>query len=87
MVGFKLQGRRSARQGMNVIASGDRIVGRVTSGCLSPTLDMPIGMAIVDMDIAETMPALMVDLGRERAEAAVYPLPFYNPTKPGKSAT
>ena len=90
LVGFKLQGRRSARQGMNVIASGaggDRIVGRVTSGCLSPTLDMPIGMAIVDMDIAETMPALMVDLGRERAEAAVYPLPFYNPTKPGKSAT
>jgi aminomethyltransferase len=75
---------------MNVIASGaggDRVVGRVTSGCLSPTLDMPIGMAIVDMDIAETMPALMVDLGRERAEAAVYQLPFYNPTKPGKSAT
>ncbi|MCE9620550.1 MAG: glycine cleavage system aminomethyltransferase GcvT [Planctomycetes bacterium] len=85
LVGVKLEGRRSARQGMPVLV-GDKAVGRITSGCLSPTLDAPIAMAIVDRDAAEKKPAVMIDLGRERASAVLCELPFHNPTKPGASA-
>ena len=36
LIGLRLAGRRAARQGM-VVRDGDREVGTVTSGCLSPT--------------------------------------------------
>jgi aminomethyltransferase len=75
LVGLTLEGRRSARQGMKVMQGGTE-VGHVTSGCLSPTLDRPIAMAIVDRAVAESKPALEVDLGRERVSATVTPMPF-----------
>ena len=74
-VGLRVDGRRSPRQGMKVM-EGDRVVGEVTSGCLSPTLDRPIAMAIVERAVAESKPALSVDLGRERAGASITPMPF-----------
>jgi aminomethyltransferase len=75
LVGLTLEGRRSARQGMKVM-QGSTEVGHVTSGCLSPTLDRPIAMAIVDRAVAESKPAIEVDLGRERVSATVTPMPF-----------
>jgi aminomethyltransferase len=75
LVGLLVDGRRSPRQGMKVL-EGDRVVGEVTSGCLSPTLDRPIAMAIVERAVAESKPALSVDLGRERAGASITPMPF-----------
>ena len=75
LVGLTLEGRRSARQGMKVMQGGTE-VGHVTSGCLSPTLDRPIAMAIVDRAVAESKPAIEVDLGRERVSATVTPMPF-----------
>jgi aminomethyltransferase len=75
LVGLTLEGRRSARQGMKVFADG-REVGAVTSGCLSPTLDRPIAMAIVERSAAEAKPAVEVDLGRERVAASITPMPF-----------
>ncbi len=75
LVGLTLDGRRSARQGMKVMQGGQE-VGVVTSGCLSPTLDRPIAMAIVDRAVAESQPSLEVDLGRERTAATVTPMPF-----------
>ncbi|NBX26144.1 MAG: glycine cleavage system aminomethyltransferase GcvT, partial [Planctomycetes bacterium] len=75
LVGLTLEGRRSARQGMKVMQGGTE-VGAVTSGCLSPTLDRPIAMAIVERGVAESRPSLEVDLGRERVPATVTPMPF-----------
>jgi aminomethyltransferase len=75
LVGLLVDGRRSPRQGMKVL-EGDRVVGEVTSGCLSPTLVRPIAMAIVERAVAESKPALSVDLGRERAGASITPMPF-----------
>jgi aminomethyltransferase len=75
LVGLLVEGRRSPRQGMKVM-QGDRVVGEVTSGCLSPTLDRPIAMAIVERAVAESKPALSVDLGRERTGASITPMPF-----------
>jgi aminomethyltransferase len=80
LVGLTLDGRRSARQGMKVMQGGSE-VGAVTSGCLSPTLDRPIAMAIVDRAVAEAKPALEVDLGRERVAASITPMPFVKTTR------
>ena len=76
LAGLVLEGRRSARQGMTVL-DGDAHVGTVTSGCLSPTLDQSIAMAIVDRDKVDEGQALSVDLGKQVVSATVTPLPFY----------
>jgi aminomethyltransferase len=75
LVGLTLEGRRSARQGMKVFAGG-RELGVVTSGCLSPTLDRPIAMAIVERGAVDAGQPLEIDLGRERVAASITPMPF-----------
>jgi len=76
LVGLLLEGRRSARQGMSVLQD-DRVVGTVTSGCISPTLERPIAMAYLPPDLATVGTSLRIDLGREKAPAQVTALPFY----------
>ena len=75
LVGLKLDGRRSPRQGMSVL-DGDRAVGIVTSGCPSPTLGHPIGMAYVPAEMAEAGGKVRIDLGGG-TDAEIVPLPFY----------
>ncbi|MHC4995683.1 MAG: glycine cleavage system aminomethyltransferase GcvT [Planctomycetota bacterium] len=76
LVGLKIDGKRTPRQGMDVKA-GDDVVGRITSGCASPTLGYPIAMAYVDAAQSEVGAALSVDFGKAAAEAEIVPLPFY----------
>lgn len=77
LVGLKLDGKRTARQGMPVSAAG-RVVGKVTSGCLSPTLGYPIAMAYID---AGATGDIAIDLGSQSAAAEIVPLPFYKRAK------
>lgn len=76
LVGLRLDGRRTARQGMKVY-KGDRPVGQVTSGCLSPTLGYPIAMAYVDAQGLQEGDAATVEIGTQRTESQVVRLPFY----------
>ena len=72
LVAFTLTGPGIARQG-NPIAGG----GEVTSGTLSPSLQIGIGMAYVPAAAAETGTPLTIDVrGRER-EAVVAAKPLY----------
>lgn len=81
LVGLGLEGRRSARQGME-IRCDSKIVGRVTSGCLSPTLDRPIAMGFVDAALAAVGTEVEIDLRGSAVKARVEPLPFYSVTSP-----
>lgn len=76
LVGLKLEGKRTPRQGMKVMR-GDSAVGQVTSGCLSPTLGYPIAMAYVESASAAIDQVLAVNLGSETVAAQVVKLPFY----------
>jgi aminomethyltransferase len=77
LIGLRLEGQRTPRQGMAVL-DGDAPIGAVTSGCLSPTLGYPIAMAYVPADRADPGRALHVNLGSEHAAAQVVALPFYH---------
>lgn len=80
LVGLKLEGKRSARQGMT-IKSGDKDVGVVTSGCPSPTLGYPIAMGYVERDYIAPGTPLLVDTGKGTIEGVVVPMPFYKAPK------
>jgi len=76
LVGLVVRGRGIARHGHKVW-SGDRPTGVVTSGTMSPTLGVPIGMAFVAP--ADSAPGTMLDveIRDTRAASEVVPLPFY----------
>lgn len=76
LIGLRLEGKRTARTGMDV-ARGGSTIGRVTSGCLSPTLGESIAMAYVDADHAEDGNAFEIVMGERRVAATSCPLPFY----------
>ena len=84
LVGFALDGKRTARQGMKILSGGAE-VGVVSSACLSPTLGYPIGMAFVDKGIAGDGAAIQIDTGKGVGgavlEGKTRKLPFYNPTR------
>lgn len=82
VIGLKVEGKRTPRQGMAVF-SGETQVGSVTSGCMSPTFEYPIAMALVDRAATEEGLELTIDMGRDRTAATVTKLPFY--TKPKKA--
>lgn len=75
LVGLELEGRRIARQGSPVMHGG-KVVGEVTSGTMSPTLQKSIAMALVDSNIGEGA-EVAVDLKGTHNPAKVVKLPFY----------
>ena len=76
LVGLNIDAPRAARQGA-VVKHQDEIVGQVTSGVVSPTLQQSIAMAMVDTTWSNEGTTLQVEIGRSVAEATVVPMPFY----------
>ncbi len=76
-VGLVLDGRRAARQGANLLDSDSRVVGQVTSGSFSPTLDKPIAMAYLDPAVAVVGTILDIDIRGTTVSATIVSLPFY----------
>ena len=76
-VGLQLETRRIAREGAMVF-SGDKEIGRVTSGTFSPTLEQSIAMAYVTADHTAVGTAVEIDIRGKRHAARVVKLPFYN---------
>ena len=76
LVGLRAEGKRAGRADY-LVFNGDREVGVITSGALSPTLGYPIAMAYVSPDVAEVGTSLTIDVRGSRVLASVVPLPFY----------
>ena len=76
-VGFILEGRRAARQGAVTLDSDSRVVGQVTSGSFSPTLDKPIAMAYLNPTVAVIGSTLDIDIRGTKVSASIVSLPFY----------
>jgi aminomethyltransferase len=81
-IGLTMTGKRVPREGYPIVAAG-QVVGSVTSGTFSPTLECPIAMGYVQPEYAKFDTELAIDI-RGRAEPArVVPLPFYRRTTKG----
>ena len=76
LVGFEMLDKRIGRDGYAVDSAGKQ-VGRVTSGCPSPTLKKNIGMAYVPPNLTTLGTDFEIDIRGQKAAARVIPLPFY----------
>jgi aminomethyltransferase len=79
-IGLELDCKRVPREGCPVLHN-DTIVGEVTSGTFSPTLERPIAMAYVQPTAQAVGTELSVDIRGTQYPAAVVSLPFYNRKK------
>lgn len=81
--GFRVEGRRVARQGMKIHApESSDAVGVITSGAPSPTLGYPIAMGYLSTALPENaVSRLEVDVRGNREPIQVEPLPFYSRTR------
>lgn len=75
LVGLHVEGRRPARTGYEVSAGGT-VIGTITSGAPSPTLDQLIAIARVDQP-CEVGTTVSVDVRGTATNATVVELPFY----------
>lgn len=80
LVGLEIDSPRTARQGMEVTRNGS-VVGLVTSGCKSPTLEKSIAMAYVDRELSEEGTELSVMSGNNVLAGKIVKLPFYKAPK------
>jgi aminomethyltransferase len=77
LVGFTLVDRGIPRHGYDVTNTDDVVVGEVTSGTMSPTLDRPIGLAYVSTEYTDPGTTLRVVVRGNSKKARVESLPFY----------
>jgi sarcosine oxidase subunit alpha len=79
LIGFRLNEASPARpKESHLIIDNGRIAGRVTSIVRSPTLGVPIGLALVDPEVAKRG-ELRIRIERgEELSATVAALPFYD---------
>ncbi len=75
LVGFTLPDRLVARHGYE-IASGGAVVGQVTSGTFSPSLQRSIGMGYVNAGLASPGAKIGIVIRGKESEGTVVPLPF-----------
>ncbi|TWT93106.1 glycine cleavage system aminomethyltransferase GcvT [Neorhodopirellula pilleata] len=75
-IGLLPEGKRPAREGCLVLDPDGNQIGQVTSGGPSPTLGVPIVMAMVDARHAKNA-QFQIDIRGRAAEARSTKLPFY----------
>ncbi|MBI3327961.1 MAG: glycine cleavage system aminomethyltransferase GcvT [Nitrospinae bacterium] len=76
LVGFEVLDRGVARSHYRIL-SEERVVGEVTSGTMSPSLNKAIGLGYVNTEYAKVGTELQIDIRGRPAHARVTPTPFY----------
>lgn len=79
LVGFILDERRVPRHDYVIESPRGAVIGVVTSGTHSPTLDKPVGMGYVKTKFAEPGTKIMIVAGGKKLEARVAKVPFVTP--------
>ena len=82
LVHFKMVDRGIPREGYEVLVNGE-VIGKVTSGTLSPLLGIGIGIAFVREDLAKPGVEIEVDVRGKLRKAVTVAPPFYDPKKYG----
>ncbi len=76
LVAFRMVDRAIPRSGCGILVDGET-VGAVTSGTLSPSLDIGIGMGYVRSDLAEPGTTITIDIRGRHRDAEIARKPLY----------
>jgi aminomethyltransferase len=76
LVGFELKDRRVPRHGYSIEDASGQLIGEVTSGTQSPTLDKPIGMGYVVAHESKAGNTIYININDKKFEATIVKVPF-----------
>lgn len=79
LVAFTMQGKAIPRQGYAIVNEDQQVIGKVTSGTMSPSLNMGIGLGYVEKAYTKHQQKIGVLIRNKTQEAVVTKLPFYQP--------
>jgi len=77
LVGFELDERGIPRQGYDIVDNNGKVIGVVTSGTMSPSLEKGIGMGYVPTEVAAPGSKIYIQVRKKALPATVVKLPFY----------
>ncbi len=78
LVAFTLEGgRRVPRHDYKILNAAGEEIGVVTSGTMSPSVEIPIGMGYVDVKYATVGGEVFISFGKKQLPATIVKLPFY----------
>jgi aminomethyltransferase len=77
LIGFEMVDRGIPRHGYEVVNADMNVIGVVTSGTQSPSLNKAIGMAYVPTPIASPGSEILINIRGKSLRATVCSLPFY----------
>ncbi|HEY9123085.1 MAG TPA: glycine cleavage system aminomethyltransferase GcvT [Bacteroidales bacterium] len=77
LVGFEMVDKAIPRHGYNITDESGKAIGIVTSGTMSPTMKIGIGMGYVPTALAEVGSTVYVEIRGKLQKAKVVKMPFY----------
>jgi aminomethyltransferase len=77
LVGFKVNDKRVPRQGYEIVDAQEQVIGIVTSGTFSPSLDIPIGIGYVPKAMSDIGQAIGIKIRNKVLKAEIVKMPFY----------
>ena len=76
LVAFELLERGIPRKDYDLVEEEGNVIGRVTSGTMSPTLDKAIGMGYVMQEYSKVDTEIYIEIRNKKVKAKVVKLPF-----------
>jgi aminomethyltransferase len=77
LVAFELDERGIPRQGYDIVDGNGNVIGKVTSGTMSPCLQKGIGMGYVPRILSKSGTQIHIQVRKKAIPATVVKLPFY----------
>ncbi|RZK57804.1 MAG: glycine cleavage system aminomethyltransferase GcvT [Pedobacter sp.] len=77
LVGFEMIDRGIPRHDYQIVDAEGNVIGKVTSGTQSPSLQKAIGMGYVTKELAKEGTEIFIDIRNSKIKAKVVKFPFY----------
>ncbi len=77
LIGFELDERGIPRHGYEIVDNNGKVIGVVTSGTMSPSLEKGIGMGYVPTELATPGSKINIQIRKKALPATVVKMPFY----------
>jgi len=83
LAGFEMPQRGPIpREGFNIFSPEGQVIGQITSGIFSPTLQKNVGMAYVEPAYAKPGTEIQIEIRNKRYPATIVKRPFYRRKRP-----
>ena len=77
LVGFELDEKGIPRHGYDIVDDQGKVIGKVTSGTMSPSLHKGIGLGYVPTDLSEPGTKINIQIRKNAVPATIVKTPFY----------